>query len=549
MAPLRFSPMHFRSTLFSLVCAAEALFAQVDLAQFEAIKKEGFEKSRVMAHLHHLVNAIGPRLTSSDNLTIACEWARDSFVAMGLADARLEQWGEMPVGFNRGPWWGRMKAPVEKELVFGTDAWSAGTRGPARGPVLASPKDEDELAAMRDKFQGAWVIDVPGAMLTKVADAIEQHGGLGIVASTRDHLVQTSGNSRVNWEDLPRTPVIRLLKKQFDEIRALLNEGKPVEVEFDVQNHFRKGPIPQFNVIADIRGTEKPDEYVVVGGHIDSWDGASGTTDNGTGTATTMEAARILMAIGAKPRRSIRFMLWGGEEQGLLGSRAWVQAHKDEMNMYSACLVHDGGTNYVSGIAGMKEMRPQLETAFEHVLKMGGDLKFGIREIDAFRPIGSDHEAFTAVGVPGFFWDQAGRADYNHTHHTQYDTYAAAIPEYQMHTAVVVATGALGLANLPEMLTRENMKVERGFGGMRNRSRRMLGVTLGDDGVSISGVEDGSVAAKAGIKAGDKLVQIDDAKIASQDDLRRALAAGGVEKAIVVLRAGAEVKVQAKFER
>jgi S1-C subfamily serine protease len=113
----------------------------------------------------------------------------------------------------------------------------------------------------------------------------------------------------------------------------------------------------------------------------------------------------------------------------------------------------------------------------------------------------------------------------------------------------VVATGALGLANLPEMLTRENMKVERGFGGMRNRSRRMLGVTLGDDGVSISGVEDGSVAAKAGIKAGDKILQIDDAKIASQDDLRRALAAGGVEKAIVVLRAGAEVKVQAKFER
>ncbi len=541
--------MNARAALLPFLFLAPSLLAQVDAAQFEAIRKEGFEKSRVMAHLDHLVNRIGPRLTSSDNLTVACEWARDEFAAMGLSGARLEQWGEMEVGFNRGPWWGRITAPIEKELVFGTDAWSAGTKGPARGPVLLSPKNEEELAAMRAKIRGAWVFGVPAALLTKVADAVDAEGGLGIVASTRDHLVQTSGNMRVAWGKLPKTVVVRLRKDLFDEIRAMAEEGKAVEVEFDVQNHFRKGPIPQFNVIADIVGTEKPYEFVVVGGHIDSWDGASGTTDNGTGTATTLEAARILAAIGAKPRRSIRFMLWGGEEQGLLGSRAWVQAHKDEMGKYSACLVHDGGTNYVSGIAGMKEMRPQLETAFEHVLKMGGELKFAIREIDAFRPIGSDHEAFTAAGVPGFFWDQAGRADYNHTHHTQFDTYAAAIPEYQMHTAVVVATGALGIANLPEMLTRENMKVEQRFGGRMRGARRMLGVSLGDDGVTIGGVEENSVAAKAGIKVGDKLLQIDDKKVGGQEELRAALAAGGVEKTIVVQRGNEQVTVKAKFER
>ena len=541
--------MNARAALFPFLFLAPPILAQVDVAQFQAIRLEGFEKSRVMAHLDHLVNRIGPRLTSSDNLTVACEWARDEFAAMGLSGARLEQWGEMEVGFNRGPWWGRITAPIEKELVFGTDAWSAGTKGPARGPVLLSPKTEEELAAMRGKIKGAWVFGVPAALLTKVADAVDAEGGLGIVASTRDHLVQTSGNMRVTWGKLPKTVVVRLRKDLYEEIRAMAEEGKAVEVEFDVQNHFRKGPIPQFNVIADIVGTEKPDEFVVVGGHIDSWDGASGTTDNGTGTATTMEAARILAAIGARPRRTIRFMLWGGEEQGLLGSRAWVQAHKEEMGKYSACLVHDGGTNYVSGIAGMKEMRPQLETAFEHVLKMGSELKFAIREIDAFRPIGSDHEAFTAAGVPGFFWDQAGRADYNHTHHTQFDTYAAAIPEYQMHTAVVVATGALGIANLPEMLTRENMKVEQRFGGRPRGARRMLGVTLGDDGVTIGGVEENSVAAKAGIKVGDKLLQIDDKKVGGQEELRAALAAGGVEKTIVVQRGNEQVTVKAKFER
>lgn len=541
--------MNARAALLPFLFLAPSILAQVDVAQFQAIRLEGFEKSRVMAHLDHLVNRIGPRLTSSDNLTVACEWARDEFAAMGLSGARLEQWGEMEVGFNRGPWWGRITAPIEKELVFGTDAWSAGTKGPARGPVVLSPKTEEELAAMRGKIRGAWVLGVPASLLTKVADAVDAEGGLGIVASTRDHLVQTSGNMRVAWGKLPKTVVVRLRKDLYEEVRAMAEEGKPVEVEFDVQNHFRKGPIPQFNVIADIVGTEKPDEFVVVGGHIDSWDGASGTTDNGTGTATTMEAARILAAIGARPRRTIRFMLWGGEEQGLLGSRAWVQAHKDEMDKYSACLVHDGGTNYVSGIAGMKEMRPQLETAFEHVLKMGGELKFAIREIDAFRPIGSDHEAFTAAGVPGFFWDQAGRADYNHTHHTQFDTYAAAIPEYQMHTAVVVATGALGIANLPDMLTRENMKVEQRFGGRMRGARRMLGVTLGDDGVTIGGVEENSVAAKAGIKVGDKLLQIDDKKVGGQEELRAALAAGGVEKTIVVQRGNEQVTVKAKFER
>ncbi len=540
--------MSARALLVPFLFLAPSLVAQVEAAQFEAIRAEGFEKSRVMAHLDHLVNRIGPRLTSSDNLTIACEWARDEFAAMGLGDARLEKWGEMDVGFNRGPWWGRIVAPIEKELVFGTDAWSAGTKGPTRGPVVLSPKSEEELASTRGSLKGAWVIAVPSALLTKVADAIDAEGGHGIVATTRDHLVQTSGNMRITWDKLPKTVVVRLRKDLYEELHAMAETDKTVEVEFDVQNHFRKGPIPQFNVIADIVGTEKPNEYVVVGGHIDSWDGASGTTDNGTGTATTMEAARILMAIGAKPRRTIRFMLWGGEEQGLLGSRAWVQAHKDEMDRYSACLVHDGGTNYVSGIAGMKEMRPQLETAFEHVLQLGGDLKFAIREIDAFRPIGSDHEAFTAAGVPGFFWDQAGRADYNHTHHTQHDTYAAAIPEYQKHTAVVVATGALGIANLPDLLTRENMKVERRFGGARG-SRRALGVTLGDDGVTIGGVEESSIAAKAGMKAGDKLLRIDDASVGGQNDLRRALATGGVEKSIVVLRGGEQVTFKVKFER
>ncbi|MFT6078627.1 MAG: Zn-dependent M28 family amino/carboxypeptidase, partial [Planctomycetota bacterium] len=287
----------------------------------------------------------------------------------------------------------------------------------------------------------------------------------------------------------------------------------------------------------------------VVGGHLDSWDGATGTTDNGTGSATTLEAARLLMALDAKPRRSIRFMLWSGEEQGLLGSRAWVQEHKDEMSNYSASLVHDGGTNYLSGIAGMPEMRPQLEIAFEHVLTLSEELPFSIREIPAFTPIGSDHEAFTAVGVPGFFWNQAGRANYTYTHHTQHDTYGAAIPEYQRHSSVVAATGAWGLANLPELLTRENMKVRRGFSGGARSSRRMLGVQLGEDGVTIGSVTEDSVAAKAGLKAGDTILKIGDTAIKSQRDLRRAMAGGAKKKSLMFSRGGKQQTVEVSFPR
>ena len=542
--------------LLPFLGATATALAQVSDADFAAIRREGFDRSQVMDHLDHLCNRIGPRLTGSDNLTVAGEWARDTFTAMGLANVQMEAWGEFAVGFNRGPWWGRMTKPEALEFVCNTDAWTAGTKRPSRGPVLPAPKNADELASLTGRLQGAWLLDPPasGEFFKTLSAAVEAAGGFGFVGGGRGELLLTGGSPRIDWNNLPKLPFVRLRSDQHQKLRALVTEGVAVEVEFDLRNHFRKGPIPLYNVIADLPGTEHPDEYVVVGGHLDSWDGATGATDNGTGAATTLEAARILTAIGAKPKRTIRFMLWSGEEQGLLGSRAWVQKHKDEMAKYSACLVHDGGTNYLSGIAGMKEMRPQLELVFAPVLRLDEAMPFKIRDIEAFRPIGSDHESFTAAGVPGFFWDQAGRANYTRTHHTQYDTYDAAIPEYQKHSSVVIAVGALGLANLPELLSRENMKVQRGFsggagGGRQGRGTgRLLGVQLADDGLTIAEVGDG-LAQKAGLKAGDRIVRIGEGKVAAREDLRRLLDEGTPQEAITVLRGGGEVTVQVTFER
>jgi carboxypeptidase Q len=543
MTPLRFA--------VALLAVPAALAAQVTPEQFAAIKQQGLEKSQVMAHLDHLVNRIGPRLTSSDNLTDAAEWARDTFQSFGIDDAHLEEWGTFSVGFNRGPWWGRMTKPEAMELVCNTDAWTAGTRRPSRGPLKMAPKDADELAAMKGQLANVWLLDPPGKLIRDLRAAMEEEGGFGFVSGGRGDLLLTSGNQGVSWDNLPKLPFVRLRGDCYKAVREQLDLGKDVEVEFDIRNHFKKGPIPLYNVIADIPGTDHPDEFVVVSGHLDSWDGATGTTDNGTGTATTIEAARILTAIGAKPKRTIRFMLWSGEEQGLLGSRAWVQKHKEELTKYSACLVHDGGTNYVSGIAGMEEMRSQLETVFASVTNLDPTMPFKIRNIEAFTPIGSDHESFTAAGVPGFFWDQAGRVNYTHTHHTQYDTYDAAVPEYQMHSSVVIATGALGLANLPALLTRENMKVRRfGGGGGAPAGQRLLGVNLGSsEELVISDVPDDGLAKKAGIKPGDVILKMGDKKVGNQDELRAAMRDGPVKTTVTVKRDGKELTFDIQFPK
>lgn len=320
--------MKSRMGLFACGLIASAASAMPALAADEKLDVErivstGREDSQVMEHLDYLSNRIGPRLTSSDALQTACEWTRDKFKSFGLENARIEPWGEFPVGFNRGPWTGRIVEPESKPLIFGTNSWTAGTKGIVKGAAVVAPTNAEELAKVKDKLPGAWVLtstapprggNAAGADFAKtLADAYTEAKIAGIVRGARNDLIVTGGNFKVDIDALPTMPTINLIKTQYDEIIAMLKDDKPVVLEFDVRNYFKKGPITQYNVIADIPGTEFPDEYVIVGGHIDSWDGATGTTDNGTGCATTLEAARLLMKAGVKPKRTIRFMLWSGE--------------------------------------------------------------------------------------------------------------------------------------------------------------------------------------------------------------------------------------------
>jgi carboxypeptidase Q len=528
--------------LLGLALLSQQLCAQAPTDAFRTIVEESDSNSRVMNHLDELVNGIGPRLTSSENLETACKWAMEKFKSFGIENARLEEWGTFPVGFNRGPWEGRMTAPEEMTLEFGTASWSPGTKGPQRGQLVRAPEDAEEMVAAAHTYKGTWVIS-PRRMrrgednLSRKdrEDLFIELGILGEIRSTRD-LIVTSGRQNVDFDNLPRLLAINVKGEHFRKLAALLDEGKEVVLEFDVQNNFKRGPIPLHNVIAEIKGTERPEELVIVGGHIDSWDGATGTTDNGTGVATTIEAARLIMKAKAAPRRTIRFMLWSGEEQGLLGSRAYIRNHPEENDRISCVLVHDGGTNYVAGMPATEKMYPVLSEALAPLKDLDPKMAFEVRQVRSLPyPIGSDHDSYLAVGVPGFFWTQRGRAVYTRTHHTQHDTYDAAIPEYQKHSAKVIALAALAIANLPEKLDRTNVTAR----SRRFQQRRTLGVTL-VDGLNVESVVDGSPAAKAGILAGDRIVSVDGVEVSDRDQLAEALKDGSTKDVKVVRKSVAD---------
>jgi hypothetical protein len=504
----------------------------------ERLLELGRSDNRVQEHLEHLTRRIGPRLSGSHNLQRAVEWTAAQFEQLGLR-VDVEAWGEVPVGFDRGPSRGGMVAPQALDFEFNTFAWTAGTNGPARGRALRAPTSEAEFDAIESELGGAWVVYPPAGspqvapeVNRKLEQALKRRGALGVVRGSRSELLVTDGNWRVAWDELPTQPVVRVRSDQFAALWQRLEAGEAVELEFDIDNRFFKGPVAQHNVIADLVGAEKPDEFVIVGGHLDSWDGAEGAVDNATGVATTMEAARLLVAARARPARTIRFVLWTGEEQGLHGSRAYVKQHAAELERVSAVLNHDGGTNYLAGLRGTHAMEAQLREACAPLFGLDPELPFEIEStLDFEARSSSDHWPYVELGVPGFFWRQAGRSNYTRHHHTQHDTFDAVIPEYQRHSAMVAAIAALGIANLPELLDRSFVKPI---------APRRMGVQL--EGVTVSVVSRGGKAASAGWRNGDRILAIDGVEVSSRDEVSEQLQMGGPRKRVVLARGDGRVE-------
>ncbi len=463
--------------LSTLALASLTLVAQAqgDPQTVQRIIDEGKNRSQAMSILTHITKKIGPRLTGSTSLMRAEQWAMNEFRRFGCTNVHLEKWGEVPVGFERGPLQvARMVEPYNVDMVFTTPSWSNGTNGIVTADAVYAPKTMPELEQRRGQFEGKWIVmpmaqggrpqsgtASPATEAAQVAAELAKMNIAGQIRGSRNELVITGGSWRDKTHENHPGPVqVTVRKSDFDRITRNLDWNRKVVLAIGADNRWIKGPMVQSNVVAEIRGTEKPDEVVIVSGHFDSWDGpgSEGASDNGTGSAALLEAARILNKVGARPKRTIRFILWTGEEQGLFGSREYVKQHQAEMDKISAVLVDDGGSNYQGGYVIMESMKPMFEQAIAPMLTAFPDFPQVLRVVSAMpRGGGSDHVPFNGVGVPGFFTMETGRQDYNFVHHTQHDHLGNVIPEYLVQSATNHAVVAYNLANAATMLPRGPM--------------------------------------------------------------------------------------------
>src|SRR6266852_2864374 len=447
------------------------------------------DQAVMKANLEHLADQIGPRLTGSPQLDKASHWTLERFKEMGLSHAHLESW-TIANSWTRGRASGRVIAPAPHTLTLETAGWSSATNGLVRGKVvgIAAEKVED-LERYKGKLQGAIVVVgrpleevTPGNPMTtpwaentipvarpKSDKPIDFEALLNLRRTQakffQDEKVAAVLLGSEKWYGLLNmsasgreyqpglVPTAYITRENFTLLWRLL-EGGPVEAEVSIASTFNGKPVEVYNTIAEIPGSEKPDEVVIIGGHLDSWDLGTGATDNGTGSTAVLEAARALQKLGVKPKRTIRFVLFTGEEQGLNGSKAYVKAHTNELGKISGVLVHDSGTGKVLtvGLMGNYAVRETIDRVMYPLARPLGFAEPSLRSEG-----GSDHVPFDAAGVPAFWCVQEG-VDYAMTHHSQADTIDRGRWDDLTEGAQVLAVFAYNVSQFPEMLPRKPAK-------------------------------------------------------------------------------------------
>jgi carboxypeptidase Q len=458
-----------------------AITVPVDDDLVARIIREGTEHSHVDEDLRYLLDVIGPRLSGSPEMQRANEWTRKKFLDYGMDTSELAPF-DFGLGWTRGPMTARMLTPQRRELIAVSWAWSPGTNGPVAGDViyLDARSAADYSRRFAGKMRGAWVMIGPAyAVLnpdTRVTPADSQRvdsirraaaphtddeqrfmqsraallareGIAGVIhdGAKEFGLLTMSGSPGA----IAPYPQFVISNDNYSQFQRLIARGEPVRVEADIHNSFTPAPVKQYNTIAEIRGRERPDEVVLIGAHLDSWDLATGGTDNGTGAIAVLEAARILKASGVRPRRTIRFALFGGEEEGLYGSQAYAADHEKELANFQAVLVLDNGTGRITGMAlqGRDELRDMWQSLLQPVIPLGPlVLHSGMKT-------GTDHLAFQQYGVPSFNYDQLSRG-YDHTHHSQVDDYDHTVPADIAQAATIIAVNAWQFADMKDFLPR-----------------------------------------------------------------------------------------------
>ena len=484
---------------------------KVDLDAIYKIKDEGLNRSQVMDTLSYLTDVYGARLTGSPQIKAAGEWTKKKLNEWQLSQVNLETWGPFGRGWNNEKFYARVVSPTSFPLIAYPKAWTPGTNGLVTADVVTAViNNEQDFDKFRGQLRGKYVLTTPMRDVPALFEAqghrltdeelntlsnqqiqTGQRGGGGGpgpqnnfqnnqrfnerrlkfyldegVAATLEPgpgsggtvFVQSGGGR--NASDPPVPAQVVMAVENYGRLWRMLDRKIPVRLEMDIQNKSYDDDLNSFTVVGEIPGTDKADELIMLGAHFDSWHTGTGATDNAAGSAVMMEAMRVLKTTGLKMRRTVRIGLWTGEEEGLLGSRAYVTEHfadrrdmklKPAHEKFSSYFNVDNGTGAIRGVylQGNEAAAPIFQ-AWMQPFRNLGMTTLSIRNTG-----GTDHLSFDAVGLPGFQFIQ-DPVEYNsRTHHSNMDVYERIQPGDMMKNAVIVASFVYHAANREERLPRK----------------------------------------------------------------------------------------------
>jgi len=488
------------------------------------IRQEGQTNSQIMQTLHMLTDVHGPRLTGSPSLKVAGEWAIQQMQSWGLKNGHLEPWNFGHPGWTNERLAAYIVSPVKDTLVAEVLAWTPGTNGVAKGAAMQvtlprQPTREElttHLESLKASLKGKIVLvnaptpvsvtfnqpplrredsDVITQMSAPPAAQAGRGGGppaqatpnqgspsrrplttneieeqlnaflatngvrVRITDAGRDHGQIRAFHNRT-FDETKAPPIVVMRNEDYGRIWRLLDDKRPVELEFDIVNRSYPEGRTAYNVVAEIPGSDKADEVVMLGGHLDSWHAATGSTDNAIGCSVMMEAARILTAVGVKPRRTIRVALWSGEEQGLLGSQAYIRDHfgsyEDQKPAFSKLAAYfniDSGTGRARGLTLFGP--PEAATVLREALGSFTDLGLlGVTTTRSRQATSTDAFSFAAAGLPGVNALQDPIEYQSYTWHTNLDTYERVVEDDVKKSAIVMAAAVYHLAMRNDLLPR-----------------------------------------------------------------------------------------------
>jgi hypothetical protein len=453
----------------------------------QKIADEVTAHSELIKNLDYLTTQIGARLTGSPQMQAASEWTLKRFKDYGI-DAHLET-TQIAHGWTRGLETAEIISPVQKRIGIHAFGWSKGTDGEVSGGVIAvdikKPEDMDQY---KGKLKGKVVMLRKPADLSKLDpdpdnayDAvIAPHRGVpehgmgfrelmkllqDVAAEGPVLLVFDSGKTDSLFSmgggypayQPTKTPMALLTHEDYSLLYRLQQAG-PVTMKFNLPDSFTEKTVPASITVAEIKGSEHPDERVIIGGHLDSWDLGQGALDNGTGAMATLEAARALQSLGWKPKRTITFILFTGEEQGSIGAKTYIKNHAAELGKIDAVLIHDTGTGKVFSIAleNLWETAPLMAEIYSPLQEI-----FDMKALSTRYFSSSDHVPFLKEGVPAYFCIQLP-AHYREVHHSQTDTFDKVIPEQINEGAALLAAWAWNVSEMPDALPHHPAAVATG---------------------------------------------------------------------------------------